>query len=101
MTDEAATSAPARAVPATAMAARPAKGLEDDGVKHLFMWPAFLVVLLVTLFPLIYALTVSFQSVRIVPPMPPRWVGLDNYGEIVASARFWGAIWTTAVIVSV
>lgn len=65
------------------------------------MWPAFLVVLVVSLFPLIYALIVSFQSVRIVPPLPPRFVGLDNYAEILQSARFWGAIGTTATIVVV
>ncbi len=73
----------------------------QDGVKYAFIWPAFLVVLLVTLFPLIYALVVSFQSMRIVPPTPPRFVGLDNYAEILASARFWGSIQVTAVIVFV
>jgi multiple sugar transport system permease protein len=70
----------------------------QDRVKHLFIWPAFLIVLLISLFPLIYALTVSFQTVRIVPPTPPRFVGLDNYAEIASSARFWGSIWTTALI---
>jgi multiple sugar transport system permease protein len=70
----------------------------QDGVKHLFIWPAFLIVLLISLFPLIYALTVSFQTVRIVPPTPPRFVGFDNYAEIASSARFWGSIWTTALI---
>ena len=70
----------------------------QDSVKHLFIWPAFLIVLLISLFPLIYALTVSFQTVRIVPPTPPRFVGFDNYAEIASSARFWGSIWTTALI---
>jgi multiple sugar transport system permease protein len=70
----------------------------QDRVKYLFIWPAFLVVLVVSLFPLIYALTVSFQTVRIVPPTPPRFVGLENYAEIATSARFWGSIWTTAII---
>lgn len=70
----------------------------QDRVKHLFIWPAFLIVLVVSLFPLIYALTVSFQTVRIVPPTPPRFVGLDNYADIATSARFWGSIWTTALI---
>lgn len=70
-----------------------------DRVKYLFIWPAFLLVLVITLFPLIYALTVSFQAVRLIPPLPPRFVGFDNYAEIIDSARFWGAIWTTAVIV--
>jgi multiple sugar transport system permease protein len=70
----------------------------QDRVKHLFIWPAFLVVLVISLFPLIFALTVSFQTVRVVPPTPPRFVGLDNYAEIATSARFWGSIWTTALI---
>jgi len=71
---------------------------QQDRVKYLFIWPAVFIVLVVSLFPLIYALTVSFQTVRIVPPTPPRFVGLDNYVEIAGSARFWGAIWTTALI---
>lgn len=70
----------------------------QDRVKYLFIWPAVLIVLVVSLFPLIYALTVSFQTVRIVPPTPPRFVGLQNYSEIAGSARFWGSIWTTALI---
>jgi len=70
----------------------------QDRIKYLFIWPAFLVVLVISLFPLIYALTVSFQMIRIVPPTPPRFVGLDNYVEIATSARFWGSIWTTALI---
>ncbi len=75
-----------------------ASAQRQDGVKHLFIWPAFLIVLVVSLFPLIYALTVSFQTVRIVPPTPPRFVGLDNYAQIASSARFWGAVGTTALI---
>lgn len=71
---------------------------QQDRVKYLFIWPAFFVVLAISLFPLIYALTVSFQTVRIVPPTPPRFVGFDNYAEIATSARFWGSIWTTALI---
>ena len=74
---------------------------DNDRVKYLFIWPAFFVVLIVTLFPLIYALVVSFQSMRLVPPIPARFVGFDNYGDILASGRFWGSIWTTAVFVSV
>lgn len=74
---------------------------KQEQVKHAFIWPAFLLVLLVTLFPLIYALVVSFQSIRIVPPLPPRFVGIDNYAEILGSARFWGGMQITATIVFV
>ncbi|MEP1931496.1 MAG: sugar ABC transporter permease [Roseibium sp.] len=72
---------------------------KQERVKHVFIWPAFLLVLLITLFPLIYALVVSFQSIRIVPPLPPRYVGVDNYLEILGSARFWGGMQVTSVIV--
>lgn len=73
----------------------------DDRVKYVFLWPAFLVVLLVTMFPLIYALTVSFQSIRLVPPLPARFVGFENYANLLESTRFWGSIWATALIVFV
>lgn len=73
--------------------------IRHDRVKYAFIWPAFLIVLVISIFPLIYALTVSFQSVRLVPPLPPRFVGVDNYVEILSSARFWGSTWTTASIV--
>lgn len=76
-------------------------GTHGDRIKHAFIWPAFLLVLMITLFPLIYALMVSFQTVRIVPPVPPRFVGLDNYTDILSSTRFWGAIQVTAVLVFV
>lgn len=76
-------------------------GTHGDRIKHAFIWPAFLLVLMITLFPLIYALMVSFQTVRIVPPVPPRFVGLDNYTDILSSGRFWGAIQVTAVLVFV
>lgn len=72
---------------------------QQNRLKYAFIWPAFLIVLVVSLFPLIYALVVSFQSVRIAPPTPPRFVGFDNYAEIIQSGRFWGAISTTSIIV--
>jgi multiple sugar transport system permease protein len=76
-------------------------GTAPDRVKYLFIWPAFIIVLMVSLFPLVYALVVSFQAVRLVPVAPPRFVGLDNYAQIISSGRFWGAMWTTTIIVFV
>lgn len=72
-----------------------------DPTKYVFIWPAFLIVLMVSLFPLIYSLTVSFQSLRLVPPRPPRFVGLENYGDLLTQARFWGTVGTTMTIVVV
>ena len=77
------------------------RGAINDSIKHVFIWPAFALVLVVTLFPLIFAFVVSLQSMRLVPPIPPRFVGLGNYADVLASSRFWGSIWTTSVIVFV
>lgn len=70
-----------------------------EPIRHLFIWPAALIVLLVTLFPLVYSLSISFQSMRLVPPTPPRFVGLDNYAALLAQARFWQVLGNTSTIV--
>jgi multiple sugar transport system permease protein len=69
-----------------------------DPVKYAFIWPAFLVVLLVGIFPLVYSLTISFQSMRLVPPIPPRFVGFDNYLTLLGNDRFWATVRTTALV---
>ena len=75
--------------------------MRDEPIKHAFIWPAVLVVLLVTLFPLVYSLTLSFQAMRLVPPSPPRFVGLGNYATLLQQPRFWQVFGNTALIVFV
>lgn len=69
-----------------------------DPIKHVFIWPAVLVVLAVSIFPLVYSLTTSFLSYRLIPPTPPRFVGLDNYAALLQQARFWNVVGTTTLI---
>lgn len=71
----------------------------NDPIKHVFIWPAVLVVLAISIFPLVYSLTTSFMSFRLVPPTPPRFVGLDNYAALLANPRFWQVVGTTSLIV--
>ena len=70
----------------------------NERAKYGFIFPAFLVVLLVGLFPLMYSLTISFSQVRLVPPLPETFVGLDNYIDALQNARFWRAVGNTALI---
>jgi len=72
--------------------------IRNDPIKYLFIWPAVLVVLVVAMFPLIYSLTTSFMSFRLVPPTPPRFVGFDNYLSLLQQERFWTVIGTTSLI---
>ena len=55
--------------------------MRNDPIKHVFIWPAVLVVLAISIFPLIYSLTTSFLSYRLIPPIPPRVVWLGNYAR--------------------
>lgn len=72
--------------------------MRNDPIKYVFIWPAFFVVLAVAIFPLIYSLTTSFMSYRLIPPIPPRFVGLDNYASLLGQPRFWQVIGTTTLI---
>jgi multiple sugar transport system permease protein len=72
-----------------------------DPIKYYFIWPATIIVLLVTLFPLVYTLNLSFQSLRLVPPLPPRYIGFMNYAKLLSKLRFWTVIWNTSIIVFV
>lgn len=70
----------------------------NDPVKHFFIWPALLIVLVISIFPLIYSLTTSFMSLRLVPPIPAHFVGFGNYAELLQNPRFWSVTWTTTII---
>ncbi|NRP22183.1 Trehalose transport system permease protein SugA [Ensifer adhaerens] len=70
----------------------------NDPIKHFFIWPALIIVLLISIFPLVYSLTTSFMSMRLVPPMPARFVGFSNYADLLQNPRFWHVAGTTTLI---
>lgn len=52
------------------------------------------------LFPLAYALALSFASMNPLRPDLTRFVGLENYARALASPSFWHALRTTAIFVA-
>lgn len=70
----------------------------EDPVKHFFLWPAVLIVLAMAIFPLIYSLANSFMSMRLIPPRPARFIGLENYADLMVDDRFWQVVRTTSLI---
>jgi multiple sugar transport system permease protein len=72
--------------------------IRHDPIKYVFIWPALLIVLAISIFPLIYSLTTSFMSFRLMPPTPPRFVGFDNYWSLLQNPRFWSVAMTTSII---
>ncbi len=75
--------------------------MRNDPIKYYFIWPAFIIVLAVAIFPLIYSLSISFMHFRLIPPLPPRFIGFDNYINLLGQERFRAVIWTTSIIVVV
>ena len=60
--------------------------------------PAFLVMILVTAYPLGYALVLSLYRYRLTDPEGREFVGLQNYVTVLTDPVWWSAVVTTAVI---
>ena len=85
----------ARATPAP-IAAR-VRGLSDKAVAWLFIGPTMLLLLAINIFPLIWAIYLSFTNYRANRPNEPiKNVGLQNYQRILTDTDTWIAMQATA-----
>jgi multiple sugar transport system permease protein len=75
-------------VAATHSMIRPKKIWAVQNTKYLFVLPAFLLILGITIFPLIYSLGISFTDWSI---QSQEWtfVGLTNYGQVLFTDTAW------------
>ena len=62
------------------------------------MAPAVIYLLVITLYPAIFAISQSFHAVKF---GPWRYIGFDNYTKLFTDYQFWGALWNTFVIGSI
>jgi len=60
--------------------------------------PAFIVMILVTAYPLGYAVVLSFYKYRLTDPDGRQFVGLQNYLTVLTDPVWWSAVTTTAII---
>ncbi|MEM1268230.1 MAG: sugar ABC transporter permease, partial [Pseudomonadota bacterium] len=65
---------------------------------YLLVAPAVLYLMLITLYPGIYAIIQSFYAVKFGPWRP---VGFANYERLFADYQFWGALWNTFLMGSI
>ncbi|MCV2866820.1 carbohydrate ABC transporter permease [Albidovulum sediminicola] len=91
----AAQAAPAR--PAQRSFKRRSKRLKA-ALPYLLVAPAVIYLLMITLYPGIYAIIQSFHEVRF---GPWRAVGFANYQKLFVDYQFWGALWNTFLIGSI
>ncbi|MBL8582910.1 MAG: sugar ABC transporter permease [Rhizobiaceae bacterium] len=77
--------------------ARRVRGLSDKGVAWLFIAPTIVLLLAINIFPLIWAIRLSFTNYRANRPNAEVVnVGLDNYRRILTDSDIWFAMQTTA-----
>ena len=62
---------------------------------YLLVAPAVAYLLMITLYPGIYALTQSFYAVKFGPWNP---IGFNNYIKLWGDYQFWGALWNTFIM---
>jgi trehalose/maltose transport system permease protein len=60
--------------------------------------PAVIAMLLVTAYPIIYAVVLSFQDLDLRFPEEGGFVGLDNYGTVLTSNLWWTDLFNTLFI---
>ncbi|WP_240762584.1 carbohydrate ABC transporter permease [Paenibacillus thalictri] len=70
-------------------------GWLDRNLKWVFTLPAVLFVVFMMAFPILYTFRISFYEWSMSATSAPKWVGLDNYIQLVSDKRFWSATLTT------
>ncbi len=57
-----------------------------------FSLPAVSMLLVFMVAPFVFATILSFTNKKLLSPLPTRWVGFDNYREVLGDGDFWGAL---------
>ncbi|MDQ4040608.1 MAG: sugar ABC transporter permease [Actinomycetota bacterium] len=60
--------------------------------------PAVIAMLLVTGYPIGYAIWLSLQDYDLRFPDDREFVGLSNYADVLTSSTWWGDVWNTTII---
>ncbi|PKK15935.1 carbohydrate ABC transporter permease [Thermomonospora sp. CIF 1] len=77
---------------------------EKAAERRLALWlcaPAALVMLVVTAWPILYAVLLSLQRYDLRFPDERGWVGLANYGAVLTDRFWWNAFFVTVFITAV
>ena len=70
-------------------------GYERPSFAFLLNSPALIVIVLLVGYPIVNSVWVSLHRYNLKRPNVFRFVGLDNYAQILASDEFWSALWIT------
>lgn len=65
------------------------RGLGDNTLKRLFLWPTLALLIAFNIVPLIRSLYYSFTDYSAIANKAPVWIGLKNYQDILGSGQMW------------
>ena len=81
-------------------AAKRVRGLSDRGIAWLFVAPTIALLLAINIFPLIWMIRLSFTNLNLsMSYLPLRFVGLENFSDILSDEDVWIRLQTTAQFV--
>jgi multiple sugar transport system permease protein len=76
--------------------------LNKRTIPLLFVLPAVVTLLAITVYPLLYELRLAFMSWELAIGAPPRFVGLKNFADILfKDGRFWSSMRVTVILMTV
>src|SRR5437763_321921 len=76
------------------------RGLSDRVIAWLFIAPTIALLLAINIFPLIWMIRLSFTSLNLsMSYLPLRFVGLDNFSDILTDEDVWFRLQSTASFV--
>ena len=84
------------AVRTGAPVARRVRGMSDRAIAWLFILPTMVLLLAINIFPLIWAIRLSFTGFMANLPNPARFIGVDNYVDILTDEDLWTNFQITA-----
>ena len=77
--------------------AKGARGLSDRTIAWVFIGPTIALLLAINIFPLIWAVRLSFTNYKANKPSAPlRWLGLDHYTDLLTDPDIWHGMQVTA-----
>ena len=74
---------------------------QKKGMPYFMIAPAILIILAITIFPLIYSVSMSLTPLNISRPgSGSQFIGLRNYRDILMEHRFWKTLSNTLIMVT-
>lgn len=75
------------------------KAASDRVMQRAFLLPATLVIILLTTFPFIFSLILTFTNMRLIGASPARFIGFSNWGRLFTDGNFHTVLGNTVIFV--